>query len=282
MNLSQSRSARRGFSLVELVTVIGIITILLAILLPALAAGRGNAIWAKSRSNMRQIYVYMQTYSTDNREFIVPSQFDYTAASYPGLVRTESPKGTPVPLSDPPYNHTASQGTWSDILWTTSDLGPLVIDGVQYDYRYDSPDDSVYKAIPDLETVFRSPALVSSNKNPDTNSEGKLGYYAANNFFDSRPGQTGAAWYTTGEIKRPAQSMYLVDSVIGEVIEDEDPPYAEPPATGPSTLEVDFRYYGGVCNMLMLDGSTVSQNPWTNLTQLETARRVRVQELNLN
>src|SRR5690606_14954920 len=129
------RTNHRGMTLVEVLTVIGIIVLLLAILLPALRAARGNSIWAGSQNNLRQIATLMQSYSTDNREYIVPSQFDYSAASYRGKVRTPSPAGSTLPLGLP------HEGTWTDILWTYGNFGPVQ---ATPDYRYDSPDRAFY------------------------------------------------------------------------------------------------------------------------------------------
>ncbi len=276
MNVNRRQSL--GYSLVEVLTAMGIIALLLAILLPTLQHVRGNATWAKSRSNMRQVYTYMQMYWTDNRQYIPPSLFDYSASPSPGKVRTQSPPGSAVPVIQP-YNLGEQQGTWSDILWTYHKLGPVLTDGTTYDYRYDSPDKTVYDTNPDFTSVFRSPAPVLPSLNINAKSESEPGYYAANNYFDSRPGV--GAWHTIEEIIRPSQSMYLIDSVIGEVIEDEPAPFAVPQtgSSNPVTLEVDFRYVGGICNILFLDGNIGTQNPWKDLKDLELNRQIRVVDL---
>lgn len=58
---------RRGFSLVELLIVIGIILLLLAILLPALNAAREHAKRVNCMSNMRQLTAAWLMYANDNR-----------------------------------------------------------------------------------------------------------------------------------------------------------------------------------------------------------------------
>lgn len=68
-------NARRrfGFTLVELLVVIGIIALLIAMLLPGLQRAREQAKAVQCASNMKQLYNATQLYATEFRGYMMPS-----------------------------------------------------------------------------------------------------------------------------------------------------------------------------------------------------------------
>ncbi|HMB95815.1 MAG TPA: prepilin-type N-terminal cleavage/methylation domain-containing protein [Tepidisphaeraceae bacterium] len=63
---------RAGFSLVELLVVIGIIAILIGLLLPTLTRARKQANSVACQSNLRQLGIILQTYVNENRGWLFP------------------------------------------------------------------------------------------------------------------------------------------------------------------------------------------------------------------
>ncbi len=290
---------RRGFSLTEILVVVGVIALLVALLLPALSAVTSSGWMTESMARMRQVAHAMSTYASDNDDTILASQFNHQGNGFTGFVRSGEAFAGEWEL----------RGTWADTLWTRLELGlfPEAALHIGNDYHNDSPDKALYELLGDnFENALRSagpntrnfPGDPAPDENlatpfgPGAQEVGWPGYFAANNFFnaDSASSTFNPAanssdrMWTMGQIRIPSRSMYLVDSFAGETIEDEDAgegeaavdPFNNEP--GSATRQVDFRY-NDVCIMMYLDGHVDSQSQWVDLDDLEEGRKVRVREL---
>lgn len=270
----RGRPVGGGFTLIEVLIVVGIIVLLLGLLLAALASFRQTAAMTNSMSNMRQIGVWMSAYQSDFNSHIVPSRFDYATHAYPGKVK-----------SDPALeaNDELHRGTWADILWTlyANRSFPEAVSALGHDYATSAPDWELYEYLPEVDSPFRS-TVANSRNAPDGNGRaihldngegahesGLPGYFAANDFYravrDSQEDQSIDYW-TNGQIRAPDRSVYLVDSFYGEIIRPLPEPWDS--SIGSETIQVDFRY-SGVCIMLFLDGHVDPVGPWDTLEDLE-------------
>jgi prepilin-type N-terminal cleavage/methylation domain-containing protein len=78
---------RNAFTLVELLTVIAIIAILAALLLPVLSSGKNQAAKATDLNNHRQIMIALNIYTSDNVDVLTWPNWDYGHAMPNGTAR---------------------------------------------------------------------------------------------------------------------------------------------------------------------------------------------------
>ncbi len=296
----------RGFTIVEIIVVIAIIALLIALLLPALRIAKANSQWASSQNNMRQIATMMQGYTADNRDRVLPSEFDNRPpVQFKGPMRSKMAATPGGPLIESPPIGTLLVGTWADILWTTGNLGSFVMPdagsagttATVYNYKFDSPDREVYTAFPDYsKNVLRSTVGMKRPFSADSQTDEATpwgtgasnrerdhpGYFAANNFFTAAPwlgvGGSGVPlagqlpkYYPSSQIRNPSAAVYLVDSRAGEVINPTATPWQGTPTVGSviDLCEVDFRYPGESCLMLCMDGHVQTEVKWDKIEDLQ-------------
>jgi len=85
---TRSQSTHDGFTLIELLVVISIVSLLVAVLLPALSSAREAARASVCKSNVRQFMIGFRQYADSNKEWWPVSGYNHTA-TWAGVMAKE-------------------------------------------------------------------------------------------------------------------------------------------------------------------------------------------------
>lgn len=112
---AQPSGERSGFTLVELLVVIGIITVLIGVLLPALSKARASGVRTQCLSNIRQLQLAQSAYAASERNLLVAAGDGTEQGSWIGLLQKYAGSALVrrCPADQSPYYETPLPGSTS-------------------------------------------------------------------------------------------------------------------------------------------------------------------------
>ena len=203
----------RAFTLVELLVVIGIIALLIGILLPSLSKARKQASKVVCSSNLKQLFIAMQDYSTFNKGWLFPvgenpitRQITTFGTNYPPDQRIYAKMrnlGVRIPIGGT-ITYTGPLGTFASDAYP-SGLG----DQTPIGYSAEAYTPAVMRCPEDLEPVEFHSYVVNQHMADERIRFGK------------RAGRLGSSSLVVvaGEKKTEARDYYMEESDFERVVE---------------------------------------------------------------
>jgi prepilin-type N-terminal cleavage/methylation domain-containing protein/prepilin-type processing-associated H-X9-DG protein len=252
-----------GFTLVELLVVIGIIALLIAILMPALSAARAQSKAVASLSNLRQLGIGLVIYRNENKGFYpvaayasLPDRprFRWADAIYPYMKNTEvymSPQldETERQRMNKPFHHTCNPnqnpGTRPDTIYWG---------GYGYNWQYlgngrlDAAKKEFFaKEGVQIRATSQTVAIADTkgSRNGGTVFDLKEGTYVIDPPFQSKTLGSGGSRKNSGDPSPGAASNYGYTGGNGS---------AEPPVVVPEHRSTPAERNRGMVNVLFCDG----------------------------
>lgn len=227
---------RRGFTLVEILVVIGIIGVLVAILVPALGSARESANTTYCLNNLRQLQTASMAYATINANYLPPAHFFHITRNRHRWHGTRTGPTQPFNWANSPLRNYAE------------------VEKLKTCPNFDAPRNGFENAAGGY--GYNAQYLGSS-----------LGYAAGTMSIAKLEADFGNRPARVSMVKRPAETIMFADVAMANPAPIEYS-YVEPPYFNggtESSPSMHFRHRGSV-NVVWLDGHTSSQKmEWTYL-----------------
>lgn len=217
---------RSGFTLIELLVVISIISLLVAMLLPALSGARNAAMQTQCAANIRSVFQQVATYAVDNNDRQTPAY-----ANHADPVKYQHPSFWHYMLIDGGYTPTPSNL-------------PSVASNAWYSYGFR---EGVYRCPSATNMIYASPSLSDTSVWPCGTDYAMSSRVSGNNHpSDSDASYT--AWHSwANDIPDPSSVMMLTEG--GGL-------YSGYAAVVRDSRDCSYRHGGeaGIVNMVFFDG----------------------------
>lgn len=235
-------SRRRGFSLVELLVVIGIIAVLMGLLLPALSAAREASRKTVCGSNVRQIVTAAIAYAQENGGYWPPAHVNLLTQNLRRWHGTRPTSSAPFEFVDSPLDRYLQ----TPFIKQCPSFEPVRagFEASCGGYGYNSHYLGSSQAEPELAALALGPAE-----------------------WDRRVGNVPAKM---NRVRNPADKIAFADAAIAapDLIEYS---FLEPPTTafGPTSPSLHFRHGGRRANVAWADGHVSAELfTWTYPTNV--------------
>ena len=241
---------RSAFTLIELLVVVGIVSVLVAILMPVLSGAREAAQRTACASNLRQVVNAALAYAQANRGYWPPAHLNHLTRNLHRWHGTRASSGAPFeftpdsPLA--PYLHTGAVKQCPSFEPERAGF-EAACGGYGYNNHY-------------LGSSQGQPALASLPLGPEA--------------WDRKVGNVPAK---AAAVRRPAETVAFGDAAMAtpDLIEYS---FLEPPTTvwGPTSPSLHFRHGGRQANVAWADGHVTGESfTWTYPTNAYGADNAR-------